>query len=751
MPAALLKFQIGPVQDFIAQARSTRDLWSGSFLISWMMAQAIAWLRKHEDCGTTAKFVFPCIPPSSDAEDFPPTLRWIESTSDMRQSLNARKALMPAIPNVLLAKVPASCSAETLECMVRDVFSMEEGSCWRSIGDACHQFFSDHGMPLPDSSANGSADETWHRQLGSHWQISWQLVPYVENEESARRLFETTPIGREFCATNSCQLDLWMANYHVLSHRLDARRQTRDFSAWIGPSLSDSSRRTPDMDAFTGRAEAIINKEWLTGLHQRNRDTVNRQVLKNLFRSSDSLSAISIVKRVWHKAFLEETQDFKKPTAPLGDTYFNIPSTPGIAAFPWVRKLEGLQSASNPKLTEALNQFQAAIQRLDAYREMDFAKGAGKKWLRRLDWEVFHETFWENEIREAKELGSDQAGIETACEGLEALRTLLHLAKIGSPGHYWAVVAMDGDGLGKWLSGTNFREGLTLEKHEAVSRGLCLATLGGSNKVVSQLEIENAAGADNVDQSQNDSGASGVFEKPWFNQSRAQGKVIYAGADDVLAIVPAEQALDCARAMEEAFANAMHTAVPLGPNAERFTISAGIAIGHIKEPLQDMVHTAFEELRRAKREFEGDAVAVTLFKRSGEMIRWGAKMNSAAFPLLDSYRHGRSATGTPASGRFPYKLAELLRPYQSYYPDPHTGLPDFSRPLPLTAEIKAITKAEFAHVVRQQAYGLSEADCATLLREADAFLDELLPSAKRPLNDFADLFLLDAFINRSGE
>jgi CRISPR-associated protein Cmr2 len=33
---AFLLFQIGPVQDFIAQARSTRDLWSGSYLLSWM-------------------------------------------------------------------------------------------------------------------------------------------------------------------------------------------------------------------------------------------------------------------------------------------------------------------------------------------------------------------------------------------------------------------------------------------------------------------------------------------------------------------------------------------------------------------------------------------------------------------------------------------------------------------------------------------------------------------------------------------
>lgn len=38
---AFLKFQIGPVQDFISQARSTCDLWSGSYLLSWLMAAGL--------------------------------------------------------------------------------------------------------------------------------------------------------------------------------------------------------------------------------------------------------------------------------------------------------------------------------------------------------------------------------------------------------------------------------------------------------------------------------------------------------------------------------------------------------------------------------------------------------------------------------------------------------------------------------------------------------------------------------------
>ena len=37
---SLVLFQAGPVQPFIAAARSTRDLWSGSYMLSWLMAAA---------------------------------------------------------------------------------------------------------------------------------------------------------------------------------------------------------------------------------------------------------------------------------------------------------------------------------------------------------------------------------------------------------------------------------------------------------------------------------------------------------------------------------------------------------------------------------------------------------------------------------------------------------------------------------------------------------------------------------------
>src|ERR1700728_909561 len=41
MTDRLLHFTLGSVQSFVAQARRTRDLWAGSFLLSWLAGRAM--------------------------------------------------------------------------------------------------------------------------------------------------------------------------------------------------------------------------------------------------------------------------------------------------------------------------------------------------------------------------------------------------------------------------------------------------------------------------------------------------------------------------------------------------------------------------------------------------------------------------------------------------------------------------------------------------------------------------------------
>src|SRR6266487_3401178 len=51
----MLLFSLGPVQSFIAQARKTRDLWLGSYLLAKLMEAAMEGVEKDIAC----EFVFP--------------------------------------------------------------------------------------------------------------------------------------------------------------------------------------------------------------------------------------------------------------------------------------------------------------------------------------------------------------------------------------------------------------------------------------------------------------------------------------------------------------------------------------------------------------------------------------------------------------------------------------------------------------------------------------------------------------------
>lgn len=66
MSQSLLVVSIGPVQSFIAAARKTEDLWSGSYILSYLTEQAIAQLfREGEERGVKVEMVYPAVTPET--------------------------------------------------------------------------------------------------------------------------------------------------------------------------------------------------------------------------------------------------------------------------------------------------------------------------------------------------------------------------------------------------------------------------------------------------------------------------------------------------------------------------------------------------------------------------------------------------------------------------------------------------------------------------------------------------------------
>ena len=248
---------------------------------------------------------------------------------------------------------------------------------------------------------------------------------------------------------------------------------------------------------------------------------------------------------------------------------------------------------------------------------------------------------------------------------------------------YIAVLAMDGDSMGAALQKLK-----TKQEYALFSR-----TLAGFAECEADQIVKNHAGV-----------------------------LVYAGGDDVLALLPSDSALHCAKELRDAFRKTM--------SAYELDSSCGIAVAHYMFPLQRTVQEARFAEARAKTKRGRAAFAISLLKRSGEILHWGAGWESKAFELYQLYT--AMAAPEEASSRFPYALAQLLQPYQLSEETP--------------ADFKGIVFKEFQHVRSRQTLCEKEDTGKQFDPFVKDYLDHLF-EVKNPA-DFTNLFLASAFMNR---
>ena len=674
--AAFLKFQLGPVQDFIAAARSIRDLWSGSYLLSWLMAAGLKALSA--EVGPDA-VIFPNLrgQPIFDLHwrdelwskvNIGGQTVW-ESLGHERDEqnpdkINHRRLLTPNLPNVFLAVVPAERAAE-LGNLVKQAIEVE----WQRIGKAVWTGCQNAGLTGDEGRFTATArEDRFKAQIARFLSLSWQTTPWPNSLEEALKLADgfdpAMPIqmARERVqavvemATRKMPLEHRDWRYYVdgnagpkdklnntglgwsvilafSSWALDAVRQTRHFDA--ANSGGWQSGTFNNKDVLTGRDESVAGgDEWSR------RAAAVGEFWPSLFKKGDWLCASTLVKRVWHRSYLEKVWGLK--TDSRG---FPMPNTRGIAGH------QPEEDCGNDETAE------------------------------------------------------DEAPSEK----------------------YFAVLALDGDEIGKWVSGektppfssqlADYRDGsnvqrfganLYFEKPELVDFLKAQRPLSPSYHLQFGEALSNFAL---------------LCARPIVEAF--DGRLIYAGGDDVLALLPADTVLACAEALRVAFTGREVRAfsgevlfrspalgflssdrwkddhgrgrpIPFlvpGPAADA---SVGIAIAHFKSPLQDVVRAAQAAEKRAKKQLGRSAVAVTLFKRSGETIEWGAKWDSGGFEF---YRALAAALQTEQlSSKFPYRVVELLEPYLTQ----QTGL---ARTMPVPGFDKVtneIIRREFAVACSRQ-------------------------------------------------
>lgn len=150
------------------------------------------------------------------------------------------------------------------------------------------------------------------------------------------------------------------------------------------------------------------------------------------------------------------------------------------------------------------------------------------------------------------------------------------------------------------------------------------------------------------------------------------GILVYAGGDDVLAFLPVDRCLDCARALHDAFDRAL--ASWSGMTGTELTLSVGLAIAHFMEPLADLLGYGRAAEAHAKRPCREDGeqsdrngLAVHLIKRGGGPLAvragWSARPDAHLAQLAEWIR------ASSLSGRTAYDMRKIADIYDTWRAD----------------------------------------------------------------------------------
>ena len=561
MPRFLITLSLGPVQSLIADARRTRDLWCGSWLLSEAARAAARTLHeRHSGC-----LIFPC--PDNPDEELTPQ-RAPRETANVANILRAEVELSER------AAVLALCNEAKRAAALR-------------VGELGERALRDLGHSV--------RTEVWRAQIDD--------------------ILDSFAAWAEIADGNDGYKDAgWR-----LGAALNARKATRDFQ----PCRPLTGKPLPK-SSLDGARETV--------LPQRKRQAEEPAHKKLRLSRGEQLDALGVVKRL------------------AGDAE-QFTALPRIAADSWIEQLtpgqqQRLRTAYEPLVdpgyathvrgnsgTYAALPFDGHLlypSRLDselAHAHELAASGTGTNRHRGADYPRRHGA-------EAREPAAGRAG-STAVDALEALRRCIaETARertdsgqpVGTPVPYAAILKADGDHMGALLSRARSAE---------ESRDISRALHAFASRVSAIVRAH-------------------------------RGHAVYAGGDDVLALLPLERATRCARGLADAFSESLRevaTSMRLADN-ERPTLSVGIGIGYVIEPLGALRALAERAERHAK---EGDAaqsprnaLAMRLRIRSGAELHWRAQWSDApAFQAMDrftdAYRRGELPT------RAAYDLRDIGR------------------------------------------------------------------------------------------
>lgn len=651
---ALLLVSFGPVQEFIAQARSTSDLWAASHLLS-----RIAWEGLKVICEAAGPdaVMYPQLRENAivdlwlQQEKGLPN-EWFIGEAWPASESDANPLFAAALPNKLVAVVPDG-EAETLAVRIRDtVRGWVRERAHRAVEELL-------GQARVEQAERNSL--LCHRQVDAQLagfpEIHWAVVPWslatrgagldVAALRDALGMFHSDGDPANFLESTA---------WKVLSKALEAGRGIfyEPNPGVVYPALygladrahagAKSARpfRQLEQDGF--RCSLCGEREWLATdreelwvVPRRRTGTLWARVHErrpSWARSGEHLCAPCALKRMWPVLFAQEVEE----RAGLVARRYVV-STHTVALATSVERW--LDRPDRPPLPAEVRQ------RLESLSEWA-ALPAG------LARRVGKEGGDARLIAHRLPLLLDDLAERTDAEGLAEREKVERLLRTEVLGHrletYYALLLMDGDHMGAWLSGSpgagqlrqidTWHPDVRAEVEARFPDGAVreYASAARSASPARHMAISSALNAFSLNL------ARVIVEEMY------KGKLLYAGGDDLLAMVAVDDLLPAMLVLRLAYSGVFPTDDPgrtwrellnndgaelslgkgfarLGSRLHRVmgsraTASTGAVVAHHTAPLGSVLRALRDAARAAKEGGGGrrDAFCLRLLKRSGGAV-----------------------------------------------------------------------------------------------------------------------------------
>ncbi len=530
-----LHFHIGPVQGFIAEARRTRDYWAGSFLLSWLSAQAMAGVEANGDTITKPEMstdpVYLAVKGHGSGNPFLGTLANHFSASVLNNF---------DVENNCVAPVRAK---------------------WKELSDAVWKFaFDDFAW------GNGEQDrvkQIWDSQINSFWEIYWIKTNDGEDWLNARKFCR---IGRtaeaHFGAMGTGNFCTMMHGWQEISGY--ARHNERD-----------------QQNQFWGKLRQRLVDIRYPGKGYKAKDCLD-------LRENERLSAPALIKRLfpllgtdelvgiigwrpeitgiigewvpnppvgWQERFLNKIGKWNPAdgTANFSEMFEEYakqhlvcwPSTSYIAAAHWIARVQREAPDLAEKFATTILEISPKYGRAEQHLWLRCVKeSANKHPLGVTDGEVMYPDTLEG-------LKKDYPKAGNALNILQEINShkMGTGKKIGNPSPYYAILRMDGDRMGHLMSS------------------------GQAEQATRALNDFNLS-------------IRGVPDAPTDEEKMGivtahNGIVMFAGGDDLLALFPIEDVVPAALAVRAEFIKSFKS-----EDLPNETLSGAISIVDRKAPLR---------------------------------------------------------------------------------------------------------------------------------------------------------------------